>query len=337
MRKYLALIALVSIFSCDCNKNRPDLSGIEWPVQVKRFEKDLFSIHSGTTGLYIDSLYSAYPEFGDLFFSTLINADPNWNKDTLLRYTQSFVDAYRSIYDTTMIVFKDFSPFSDEIVKGLKHMRYYFPKDDSLPKKIITYVGPLNGYGDIMAPGIIAIGLHDHLGEHASFYQTSIVREVYPEYITKQFTPASIAVNAMKNIILDRFPESIDDLPLAAQMIEKGKRLYLLQMVVPGKEPHLLIGYTKKQWEDCENHQANIWQLFVQNNLLQSTDYAVNKNYIGESPKTKELGEAAPGNIGSYCGWKIVSTFMEKYPETSLSEMMNTSSDVILRNAKYKP
>jgi len=337
MRKYLALIGLVVFFSCTDSKKSPDLSGINWPVRVMRFEKDLFLIDSNSTASSLDQLYANYPGFGDLFFSTILNADPAWPKDTLLLYTQSFLNAYRSVYDTSNIVFSNFNPYAEEIEQGLKRMRFYFPDDDSLPKQIITYIGPLNGYGDVMAPGTIAIGLHDHLGENASYYQSSIVREVYPEYITRHFTPASIAVNAMKNIILDRYPETIDDLPLASQMIEKGKRLFFLQMLLPEKKPETLIGYTQKQWEECEAHEANIWQLFVQNNLLQSTDYAVNKNYIGESPKTKELGDSAPGNIGSYCGLKIVSAYMEKYPETTLRQLMSLSDDEILQKAKYKP
>lgn len=337
MRKFQALIVVVLFFSSCENKNSPDLSGMDLTVTVKRFEKDLFAMQPNASVSAIDALYSNYPLFGDLFFSTILNADPNWSKDTLMLYTQSFLTAYRSIYDTCNLVYKDFSPYSNEIIDGLKRMKFYFPKDDSLPKQIITYIGPLNGYGDVMSPNAIAIGLHDHLGENASFYQSSIVREVYPEYITRHFTPASIAVNAMKNIILDRYPESIDDLPLAAQMIEKGKRLYFLQKLLPQKAPEVIIGYTEKQWKECLDHEATIWQIFIQNNLLQSSDYAINKNYIGESPKTRELGDASPGNIGSFCGWKIVDAFMEKNPKTSLQQLMMMSTDEILQKAKYKP
>jgi hypothetical protein len=337
MRKFQALIVVVLFFSSCENKNSPDLSGIDLPVTVKRFEKDLFAMQSNASVSEIDVLYSNYPVFGDLFFSTILNADPNWSKDTLMLYTQSFLTAYRSIFDTCNLLYKDFSPYSNEIIDGLKRMKFYFSKDDSLPKQIITYIGPLNGYGDVMSPGVIAIGLHDHLGGNASYYQSSIVREVYPEYITRHFTPASIAVNAMKNIILDRYPESIDDLPLAAQMIEKGKRLYFLQKLLPQKAPEIVIGYTEKQWKECLDHEATIWQIFIQNNLLQSSNYAINKNYIGESPKTRELGDASPGNIGSFCGWKIVDAFMEKNPNTSLQQLMMMSTDEILQKAKYKP
>jgi hypothetical protein len=150
MRKFQALIVVVLFFSSCENKTSPDLSGIDLPVTVKRFEKDLFAMQPNASASAIEALYSNYPVFGDLFFSTILNADPNWSKDTLMLYTQSFLTAYRSIYDTCNLVYKDFSPYSNEIIDGLKRMKFYFPKDDSLPKQIITYIGPLNGYGDVM-------------------------------------------------------------------------------------------------------------------------------------------------------------------------------------------
>lgn len=120
-------------------------------------------------------------------------------------------------------------------------------------------------------------------------------------------------------------------------MVEKGKRLYLLQKLVPFAKDNQLIGYTEKQLKESKAREAAIWDLFVQNGLLQSIDNSVIKNYIGESPKTTELGEAAPGNIGSFAGWQIVQKFMSKFPETSLSWLMTMDAETLFSQAKYKP
>jgi hypothetical protein len=70
---------------------------------------------------------------------------------------------------------------------------------------------------------------------------------------------------------------------------------------------------------------------------LNKTDQNIVQNYIGESPKTQELGEDAPGNIGTFSGLQIVKKFMEKYPETSLSELMKMGVREIYEKSKYKP
>ena len=80
-----------------------------------------------------------------------------------------------------------------------------------------------------------------------------------------------------------------------------------------------------------------IWDLFVQNNLLQTTDNNVITNYMGESPKTKELGDASPGNIGSFAGWQVIKTYMQKNPEKTPDVLMKEDAEMIFEKAKYKP
>jgi hypothetical protein len=120
-------------------------------------------------------------------------------------------------------------------------------------------------------------------------------------------------------------------------MIEKGKRLYLLSKFLPKTEEYKLIGYTEKQLVDAYEHEAVIWDLFVKNEYLQITDKNIIKNYIGESPKTQELGEGAPGNIGAFTGWQIVKNFAKKNESLTPQQLMNTDPEIILQQAKYKP
>lgn len=164
-----------------------------------------------------------------------------------------------------------------------------------------------------------------------------MVQQVYPSYITNRFTPDYIAVNAMKNIINDIYPEKLEDKSLMQQMVEKGKHLYILSKILPKTKEHLLIGYTEQQLKDCYSHEKAIWDLFVQNNFLQTIDNNIIKNYIGESPKTQELGEASPGNIGSYAGWQIVKKYMQKNSNTTLQQLILLDNEAIFSDAKYKP
>jgi uncharacterized protein YjaZ len=87
----------------------------------------------------------------------------------------------------------------------------------------------------------------------------------------------------------------------------------------------------------CLEREAVIWDLFIQNNFLQSIDNNIIKNYIGEGPKTQELGEASPGNIGSFCGWQIVKKYMQQSPSISLDSLLNTNAEIIFEKTKYKP
>ena len=337
MRLLIGLLIVSSaLFSCNNSDKIPDVSNVKVQLSTQHFEKDLFNLDTASYNANLEKLIARYPSFGENFISTVLGADPQWSSDSVALYVKGFTEAYKKIYDKSLFVFKDFAPYEAEIKKGLQFVKYYFPAY-KIPDKIITYIGPLNGYGDILADDALIIGLHLHLGKNFSLYHSELVQQTYPDYISRRFEPDYITVNCMKNIVLDMYPEKLEEKTLVQQMVEKGKRLYLLSKFVPKAEEEKLIGYTKEQLAEVYKHEKNVWDLFVQNNLLQTIDENLIKNYIGESPKTQELGDASPGNIGSFAGWQIVKKYMAKNPEVTLQKLMITDNDTIFQGAKYKP
>jgi hypothetical protein len=336
MRLLISLLIVTAFISCKNNSNIPDVSDIKVNLTVHRFEQGLFSLDTNNLAPQLDQLIAKYPSFGENFLSTILNVDPKWTPDTTVNYVKSFISSYRPVYDSSQNVFKDFTPYENEIKKGLQFLHFYFPKYNA-PHNIITYIGPLDGYGDILDEDAFIIGLHQHLGKNYSAYKTVWVQETYPEYMTNRFEPDYIAINCMKNIVTDIYPEKLEDKSLVIQMIEKGKRLYMLSKLMPYTSEYKLIGYTEKQLKDCYAHEAAIWNLFTQNNYLQTIDYNITKNYIGEGPKTQELGDASPGNIGSFAGWQIVKKYMSKHSKLTLQQLMETDAEKLFADAKYKP
>lgn len=336
MRFIFSFLVLIIIISCNNPSGAPDVSNIKMNLPVERFEKDFFALDKTQMQAGFNKLETQYPTFSNIFFAHILNADPRWSNDSLYSYSQGFIDSYKFVYDSANNVFKDFEPYKKELEKGMQYVTHYFPTYDA-PSKIITYVGPLDGYGDILDDDALIVGLQHHLGEGFSGYQMEWVTQTYPAYISRNFTPEAISVNAFKNIVLDMYPENSEDKSLVIQMVEKGKRLYLLNKFLPFKEEYLLIGYSKAQFEDSKKHENVIWDLFIQNNFLQTIDINIIKNYIGESPKTQVLGEAAPGNIGSFTGWQIVKKYMEKFPETKVTDLMAMNPETLFEKTKYKP
>lgn len=336
MRIITYILALCLFFSCRTSEHKPDVSNIKIELSCKRFEKDFFSLDTNQMEKGIQGLYALYPSFAENYFSTILNTNPSWGRDTASSYIKGFIKAYRKLYDTSQLIFADFSSYEKEIKKTLQYLKYYFPTYHA-PANIITYIGPLDGYGDIITEDAFIIALHHHLGSGASFYNNSWLLQTYPSYLTARFEPSYIAINCMKNVLSDMFPDIKQDATLSTQMIEQGKRMYLLEKLLPDAAAFQLIGYTEKQMKDCYAHESEIWNLFIQNNLLQTLDKNLIKNYIGESPKTQELGEGAPGNIGTFAGWQIVKKYISKMPDATLEQLMKTDDELIIETAKYKP
>jgi len=331
----VVLACVLFLFSCGDEKI-PDVSNVKINLSTERFEKKLFDTSAPSLTAYLQRLESSSPSFTTTYLRKILNADPQWSADTTAVFVNGFVKAFRPVYDSAEKIFNDFTQYEKEIIKGLQFVKYYFPGYKQ-PEKIITYIGPLDGYGDIISEEGLLIGLHHHLGKNFSLYKTEMVREVYPDYISARFEPGYIAVNCMKNVVLDIYPEKESDKPLINQMIEKGKRLYILSKFLPKTDEYKLIGYSEPQLKDCYKHEAVIWDMFVKNGYLQTMDKNINKNFIDEGPKTQELGEGAPGNVGSYTGWQIVKKYIQKNPATTLQQLINLDEEKIFQEAKYKP
>jgi hypothetical protein len=335
--KYLFFILIpIVLFSCNHTEKIPDVSNVKVQLSTQRFEQDLFRLDSNNFNKGLQGLIHKFPSFGPNFIYTILGADAKWTSDSTAAYVKGFVSSYKKVFDSSQALFNNFLPYENEIKKGLQFVKYYFP-NYKLPANIITYIGPLDGFGDILSDDGLVIGLQLHLGKDFSLYSSELVQQTYPDYISRRFEPGYITVNCLKNILLDLYPEKMEEKSLVQQMVEKGKRLYLLNKFLPHEEEYKLIGYTAAQLKDCYEHERNIWDLFVQNNLLQTIDDNVIKNYIGESPKTQELGDASPGNIGSFAGWQIVKKYMQKHEGLSLQQLMATDDDIIFQEAKYKP
>lgn len=338
MKKYLCIaFSAIILFSCKNNNKAPDVSHIKIDLKTERFEQDFFKIDSNRIDSSLDILLGKHPDFTPYFIYTVLNANPSWKGDTTATYLKRFLTSYRPVYDTSQMIYKNFSKYENEIKEGLRYLKFYFPQY-KIPGKIITYLGPADGFGDGFIEDNILVGLQHHLGSSFSVYKDQMFIQTYPEYLSRRFTPEYISVNTISNIVnVKLFPQAKEDQSLLIQMVEKGKRLYLLQLLLPNTEEYKLIGYTEKQMKESYSHEAAIWDLFVQNNFLQTIDYNVIKNYIGESPKTQELGESSPGNIGSFAGWQIVKKYMSKNPSTRPDQLMAMDAEQLFTAAKYKP
>lgn len=334
--------SLFFLSACGDKKNIPDVSGIKIDLQVKHFEKDFFTLDTNHLQEGLQQLAIKYPQFASDFFSNILglqNLD-----DSSAFYIKGFYASYKPLLQTIEKQFGDFSSYQKEIKKGFQFVKYYFP-NYQLPKQIITFIGPMDAYfngsvasyGDVITQAGPAIGLQLHLGANAPEYNAGLQSGQIFQYQTARFTPNTIPVNTMKNVVDDLFPYKADGKTLIEEMIEKGKRLYVLDKLMPYTNDTLKIGYTKLQLDGCYQHEAAIWNFFVQNNLLFSIEPSVNKDYISDGPKTQALGEASPGYIGLFVGWQIVNKWMEKNDKTTLDELMQKDAKVLFNDAGYKP
>ncbi|HKG67563.1 MAG TPA: hypothetical protein VKA92_01750 [Segetibacter sp.] len=333
-RLYLLFIIMIS--SCK-DKNIPDVSGIKVDLQLQRFDKDFFSVDTNHIDKSLQQLHQKYPSFlQDFVFNILaLPAQPD-SSLVVEQEVKAFIRSYVSLKTSSDKLFTDLNPIENDITKGLQFVKYYFPSY-KLPTKLITFIGPINSYGNILTTDALAVGLQLYMGKNFSLYQSEAGQEMYPAYISRRFDKEYIPVNCIKTIIDDIFPDNNAGRPLVEQMVQAGKRLYVLDQLMPAASDTIKTGYTQKQLEGCYANEETIWSFFVQNDLLFTADPSLTKDYMNDAPQTQAFGKDSPGFIGQFTGWQIVKKWMAKNDKVSLNQLLQTNPRTIFDQAKYKP
>lgn len=335
MRRTGWIAVVIFLAACSPKKKLPDVSNIPMPLTLQRFDRDFFAMDTMHVSHGLDSLQKKYPVFIKDYLYNILAAYPQ--PDSVLKDVLLFRRTYAPIDSAVQQQFSNVKKYTEQIATAFRYFHYYFPKYN-LPHSIITYIGPIEGIGSALTSSGLAIGLQAYLGHQFPTYHTQYIREVYPDYETRRFEPEYITVNCMRNILSDYYPEKkAGIMPLIEQIIESGKRMYVLDACLPNVADSIKTGYTQTQLSGCYAHEKNIWSFFIQNNLLYETEPTQIAPYVNDGPGTPELGPAAPGNIGLFTGWQIVKQWMKKHPGTSPEQLLETPSKQIFDEAKYQP
>lgn len=324
----------VLLIACKNGKDKPDVSDIKVEIKLERFEQDFFKIDSNNIAAGLNGLSNKFPKFYPFFIRDILQIVP---ADTSsIAIIKNLLMGYGPINDSIQKKYKDLDWLQEELTGSFKYVKHYYP-DYKIPG-IITYIGTFDVPGVVLTPDYIGIGLHQFAGKNFSVYQLDPIQQMYPSYISRRFDKEYMSAACMKAIADDVYPEKSVGRPLIEQMVEKGKQWFLLDKFLPDTPDSIKTGYSKKQMEWVEENEGNIWAYIVKNeNDIYSIDPATIQTYIGDSPSTQVMTEAAPGNIGQWVGWRIVQEYANKHAELPVQKILNVPAKTIFEEARYRP
>lgn len=229
--------------------------------------------------------------------------------------------AFQSLRDSVAQTFPHLSPQEAVLTDAFRRIRYYWP-DAELPTHLIAFY---SGFAVQVPMGdsYIGMGLDLFLGSDSPFYEELI--NTFPRYLSKRFTPQDIPPRILDAYIREYLlPESAPGPTFLDYMLHEGRRLFLMDQLLPHTADSLKIGYSARQLAWAKHFQKGVWQSFVDEELLYQSDPETIRQYFGEAPFTLGMGahnESAP-KLGTYTGWQMVRSYMNLHPETTLDELI---------------
>ena len=320
---WLAIIFFTGGCQQGIKSQEPAKTQIE-PVKIADYGQALFALDPLNMKAGLDSLSGKFRFFiGD-------------DLDTLkvIQIREFIMDPFnRELAGKCREVYPDLVFLENDLTKTFGNIKIHYPAF-RVPE-VYTYVSGLLYESPVeYIDSVMIIGLDMFLGWDYTQYRAAGI----PVYLTRRMEPRNIIPECSRQIAFSMVPENIQPKTLLDFMIFHGKILYAMDLFMPGTADSLKIGYTNNQMKWCSENEAEIWRLFIDQEMLYRSDAFLNSRFIQDGPFTAGLPEGSPAMLGRWIGWQIVRSFMKKNSGADLNQLFKlVDSQQILSESGYKP
>ena len=318
----LALATALTLGLISCEKEKQN----NWQVEIKKpiskvelvdISKDFFDPNMG-----LEQFKSQYPWFQGTV------SDEDFSKR---RTDAKEIEVYKKAL--TKI---DLNKLNAGLADLFSHIQHYFPKFKS--PKVFIYSSGLQALDDPIfyqpEANMVFIDISAFMDEGNPHY------DGYEKYLQKSMNPENIVPKTSLVFAQNIVPANKNHMKFIDQMIYQGKIMLLQDAFLPTTAEHLKMNYTEKQYEWSQANEVNIWNYFVENNMVFGDDPRLEERFILQSPFSKfytEIDNKSSPQVGIFIGWQICKKFLEKHPETKLTDLLSMDSTKIFNESEYKP
>lgn len=225
----------------------------------------------------------------------------------------------------------------EELTNLFAHIQHYYPKFKT--PKVYIFSSALQMVKQspliyIPQDNFLFIDVSSFMGEESEFY------EGLETYYKTTMNPKNIVVKVADIIISNIVPFDKNNQKFIDHILYQGKKKVLLDAFLPKVSEHLKMNYSQAQYNWAVANEENIWNYFVENDLVFSPDPRLVDRFITEGPFSKfytEIDQKSSPQVGIYIGWRIATAFTKENPEISLQDFLKLNATEIFNQSKYNP
>ncbi len=336
------LFAGLILSSCtqEASKKIPDVSDIEVDLNLIRYDQSLASIDSKKPQASYLKLLNKYPNMTDLYFKQLIGLYTDDEKKFYSNLAMFIEDErIKTLADTIAYSFKSTAKIEKDLEQMLRYVKHYFP-GYNLPN-IYTLFSEFSYqtfiFQDADNKDAIGVGLDFFLGSDFEYKRIDPANPAFSDYLTRSYNKEHL-VKKVADMIIEDLAGEPNGKRFLDLIIYHGKKQYVLEQILPHTQDTILWEYTPQQMEWVSSNELQMWDYFLEQNLIYEASHLKTAKYIQPAPNSKGMPEVAPGRTGIYIGYKIIQAYLRRHPDTSLVDLLAAKdSQVILEKSRYKP
>ena len=320
----------VCLFSCKGqNPHVPAAVTQAAPMSVNRFDQFLFQlVETNDTSLQTE-LSRRYPHMLEILGKGVLNmkspAMPGFFDRLVNFYSEPTL---KQLYADALHTYTEISSIEQALGNGFAWLKACFP---SMPLPAVYM--HVSGFNQNILAGdsLLSVSIDKYLGEDFPLYQ-----EFFYDYQRRLMLPELLVPDCIAGWLMSEYPFTGKENVLLDRMIYEGKIKYIVSLALPELSPAQLMGYTEAEQAWCEAHEKTLWSTIIERKHLYTPDRLTTEKYLRDTPCTF-LSDETPGNVGTWIGWRIISSYMQAVKPTLPDLMKQTNAQELLGMAKYRP
>lgn len=328
---YVILAMGVALIGCKREKRHADLTGIDFNIKVERFDSAFWSLDTTRIAEEFQRLMVEYPDITPTYTEKVVrfgHPDSAITHETYLFFRRD--TAVQRLYTDALKIYSDMSNIERDLTTAFRRARFFLPQFAT--PNVYCHVSGLN-QSLIIDETFISLSIDNYLGEEYPLYkQIGIYKYQRPNMRREK-----VASDYITAWLSSEFSTSLAN-NLLTDIIHRGRILYTVSVLLPETPEHVIMGYSKEQWNWVKQNEPTMWETLIYTKDLYTTNMITKNKYINDGPFTLPFTQESPGRAGVYIGWQIVESYMRHNPEISIQQLLQQpDAQVILNNSNYKP
>jgi hypothetical protein len=342
--KLSLLSLLLALILSSCGEEElppPDVSGLQSPVTLVRFDRALMGLDTGNLTPELADLEAEYPDFTDTYLRYILpirRGDFSPEEQGLM--LKAFL-TFPLITEVDSVIKQRFSEARLEeqradLEQALRYYRYYLPTAYR-PDTLLTFFSQFEVAAALYGDNNIAVGLEFFLGPNYDYQRVDPRETIFSAYLARTYTPAHMTAKLLRTLIREEVPQPRSG-RLIDHLIYEGKKLYLLEKVLPFAPDSILQEVSSEQMKWLENNEIPIYAHLQKERMLYSTDATLIKKMTQPAPSSQGMPVESPGGAVNYLGKRIVEAYVKANSQVTMPELLRlVDGQVMLAGARYKP
>ena len=298
------------------------------PIHIERFDQALLEmIEAGDTAMG-KKLLDVYHYELEIVGKGVLNMQsptvPGFFERLIRYYSEPTL---KHLYEEAVTKYADVSDIEAQLGQAFAFLKANFP-EMQIPA-VYMHVSGFN-QNVLVGDSLLSLSIDKYMGESYPLYQA-----FFPDYQRIKMQHTRVAADYLTGWLMSEYPFEGNESVLLDRMLYEGKIKYIVSLALPELSPAQLMGYTETEYAWCEAHEKTLWSTIIERKHLYTPDRLTTEKYLRDTPCTF-LSEETPGNVGTWIGWRIISSYMQEVKPTLPALMNQANAQELLAAAKYR-